>query len=115
MGVCDSASKVLSTTNAIASTTNAVVSLKDLINNNTQKFTEITSSSFDKYDKDKSGYIEYSELKEVINDMAKQFNLATNVDEDLVKKAFESLDTNKDGKLSKEEFTQLTKEKLLAL
>ena len=115
MGVCNSTTKVLSATGAIASATSAVVCLKDLINNNTKKFTEITSSSFDKYDKDKSGYIEYSELKEVINDMAKQFNLATNVDEDLVKKAFESLDTNKDGKLSKEEFTQLTKEKLLAL
>ena len=116
MGVCDSAAtKAVATTSAITSATNAVTSLKNLISTNNTKFTDITSSAFDKYDKDKSGYIEQAELKEVINDMAKQLNQTTNIDEDVVKKALETLDTDKDGRISKEEFTKLTQEKLLAL
>ena len=114
MGVCDTAQKAVATTNAISSATNAITSLKNLIGD-TNKFTSITSSTFDKYDKDKSGYIDQDELKEAINDMAKQLNQTTNVDEDVVKKALETLDTDKDGKISKDEFTKLTKEKLLDL
>ena len=116
MGVCESATtKAVATTSAITSATNAITSLKNLISTNNTKFTDITSSAFDKYDKDKSGYIEQAELKEVINDMAKQLNQTTNIDEDVVKKALETLDTDKDGRISKEEFTKLTQEKLLAL
>ena len=119
MGVCESATtKAVATTSAITSATSAIssiTSLKNLISNNSSKFTEITTSSFDKYDKDKSGYIEQAELKEAINDMAKQLNQTVNIDEDVVKKALETLDTDKDGKISREEFTKLTQEKLLAL
>ena len=115
MGVCDSAAtKAVATTSAITSATNAVTSLKNLISTNNTKFTDITSSAFDKYDKDKSGYIEQAELKEVINDMANHLNKSTNIDEETVKKVLETMDTDKDGKMSKEEFIKISREKLLA-
>ena len=113
MGACDSAVKqVNSTTRAVNSTQKAINSVKKLINNKTQ-FNQMTSSSFDKYDKDKSGYIEESELKEVINEMAIQLNLNTDISQDDVKKVLDTIDINKDGKISKEEFENLSKEKLL--
>ena len=113
MGVCDSATKVVQTTSAISSAANTITSIKSLLGNTTE-FNQLTSDSFDKYDKDKSGYIEQAELKEVINDVASKLNKTTNIDEETVKKALESIDTNQDGKISKEEFTKVSHEKLLA-
>ena len=114
MGVCDSATtKVDSTTSAISSATNAISSIKNLLND-TIHYTQFASNTFDKYDKKKSGYIEQAELKVVINDMASHLNKSTNIDEEKVKKALETIDTDKDGKISKEEFIKISREKLLA-
>ncbi len=114
MGVCDSATtKVDSTTSAISSATNAITSIKNLLNDTTH-YTQFASNTFDKFDKTKSGYIEQAELKEVINDMANHLNKSTNIDEETVKKALETMDTDKDGKMSKEEFIKISREKLLA-
>ena len=68
---------------------------------------------FDKYDKDKSGYIEQSELKEVINELASKLNKETNISEDIVKKALDQIDTDEDGKISKTEFCNTSRLKLL--
>ena len=113
MGACDSATKVLNTTSAISSATNSILSVKNLLSNKV-KFNEMTSDSFDKYDKDKSGYMEEAELKEVINDVAAKLNKATNIDEETVKKVLQTIDTNKDGKISRDEFNALSHEKLVA-
>ena len=114
MGACDSAlKKVNSTTRTIRSSQRAINSVKKLINNKTQ-FNKVSTSSFDKYDKNKNGYLEQAELREAINDMAKQLNLNTDISEEDVKNVLQAIDTNKDGRISKKEFSNLTKEKLLA-
>ena len=114
MGACDSAVKQInSTTRAVRSTQKAINSVKKLLNNKTE-FNKMATSSFDRYDKDKSGYIEEAELREVINEMAIQLHVSTDISQDDVKRVLSSIDTNKDGKISKEEFEALSKEKLLA-
>ena len=114
MGACDSTvKKVNSTSRVIRSSQKAIKSVKKLLNNKV-KFNQVTSSSFDKYDKDKSGYIEQAELKDVINEMASQLNRDTDISEEDVKNVLQAIDTNKDGKISKQEFSNLSKEKLLA-
>ena len=113
MGACDSAlKKANSASRTIRSSRRAINSVKKFINNKT-KFNQVTTSSFDKYDKNKNGYLEQAELKEAINDMARQLNLNTDISEEDVKHVLQVIDTNKDGKISKQEFSSLTKEKLL--
>ena len=113
MGACDSAAKKVNTySRALRSSKRAINSVKKLINNKV-KYTEVTSSAFDKYDKDKSGYIEQSELKAVIKDMAAKLNQETEISEEDVINVLQTIDTNRDGKISKEEFANLSREKLL--
>ena len=114
MGACDSTvNQINSTSRAVSSSQKAINSVKKLLNSKTE-FNKVTTSSFDKYDKDKSGYIEEAELKEVINEMAIQLHIKSDISQDDVKKVLNSIDINKDGKISKEEFETLSKEKLLA-
>ena len=110
MGSCDSA--VNQESKPTLSTKKSVNSVKKLVAKKTQ-YSEFTSSVFDKYDKNKSGYIEKDELRELINDMAEQLNLGHDISQDDVKKILETIDTQESGKISKEEFTKLSREKLL--
>ena len=107
MGVCESAGNKASS--ALDSAKNAV---KGILNDETQ-FANYSESAFDKYDTDKSGYIEQSELKNVIDELASKLKQDTNISEDVVKKALEYIDADKDGKISKEEFTKTSRVKLL--
>ena len=110
MGSCDSA--VNQESKPTFSTKKSVNSVKKLVAKKTQ-YSEFTSTVFDKYDKDKSGYIEKSDLREVINDMAETLNIGHDISQDDVKKILETIETKEDGKISKEEFTKLSREKLL--
>ena len=107
MGICDTAKD--KTSQAIDSVKSSV---KDLLNDENKYFT-FSSDVFDKYDKDKSGYIEQTELKEVINELAKKLNQETKVSEDVVKAALDHMDTDTDGKISRDEFCKTSRNKLM--
>ena len=109
MGICDSAgNKVKETIDS------AKKNVKNLLDDE-EKYTNLTGDIFDKYDKDKSGYIEQTELKEVINDLASKLNQETNIPEDVVKKALDQMDIDEDGKISRTEFCNTSRVKLLQI
>lgn len=64
---------------------------------------------FKKYDTDKSGTIEVHELAQVVKDIFMAKGGDKQVKEADVKRVMTALDTNGDGKLSKEEFFVLLK------
>ena len=73
------------------------------------KFNGTMDSAFEKFDKDKSGFIEKSELKDLVNFLIQKVKKDTGVSEDQLSKVFELMDDDKDGKISKEEFIELFK------
>ncbi len=77
------------------------------------KFSNYADSAFDKYDTNRTGYIEYTEFRKVLDDLAGVFCKGENIAEEEVKKNFELIDTDKDGKISKGEFANSTILKLL--
>jgi Ca2+-binding EF-hand superfamily protein len=77
--------------------------------NDEDKFNEICKNTFEKFDKDKSGFIEANEFVQVMKYFCKENNLNIPTQCDTYDK-FKSLDKNKDGKLSLEEFSILIKE-----
>lgn len=82
--------------------------------NDPQIFNLIVDSSFDDADKNKSGFIEKSELKKVFDEISTKFH-APFASEEEVTKELKRLDLNKDSKLSKKEFSVLVKEILLLM
>ena len=107
MGICDSAKETIKN-----ATESAKSSVSEILNNES-KFANYSESAFEKYDTDKSGYIEQAELKKVIDELAANFSKDTNISEEDVKKVLEQIDTDNDGKISKEEFTKTSRLKLL--
>lgn len=75
-------------------------------------FGMMVESSFNKYDTDKSGYIEKSELMEVLKQMNKDLKRPEPTEKEVNAKLKE-LDINSDGKISKEEYEKLVKEMIL--
>lgn len=63
---------------------------------------------FDKYDFNKNNMIEPDELKALMHDMSKEIGIPTPSDEDVMK-VMDDTDTNKDRKISREEFLNLFK------
>lgn len=82
--------------------------------NDPKNFESIVNAAFDQADKDKSGFVERNELKAVFDEISNQFK-APKATEEEVDKQLKRLDTNKDGKISKAEFSVLVKEILTAL
>ena len=72
-------------------------------------------TAFDKVDVDKNGYLEKEELRELVQDIVHKIKKDTNVPEDKVKSAMELIDTDGDGKITKEEFRKTSRAKLLAI
>ena len=52
-------------------------------------------------------------MKKVIDELASKLKQDTNISEDVIKNALEYIDTDRDGKISKEEFTKTSRLKLL--
>ena len=66
---------------------------------------------FDEYDKDKSGFLDKTEMKAVLKELAASIpddkGKSMEVTDKDVEEAMKDLDTNQDGKISLEEFSQL--------
>jgi len=102
MGICQSA------------VNKGKTSLKGLVEDE-EKFNQYMDTAFDKVDVDKNGYLEKHELTQLIQDLVHKLKKDTNVPEDKVQSALELIDTNKDGKVTKEEFKKTSRAKLLAI
>ena len=107
MGICDSENqKIKSPTEYSNSNPNVNANLN-------YQFANYADSAFDKYDTNRTGYIEYTEFRKVLDDLAGVFSKGENIAEEEVKKNFDLIDTDRDGKISKEEFINSTIFKLL--
>ena len=62
----------------------------------------IYESTFNEYDKDKSGFIDYGELKQLLESTFKKAGLT--LTEEAIQYHVAKFDTSKDGKISLEEF-----------
>ena len=89
-------------------------SLKELLDDE-KKFNEYMDTAFDKVDADKNGYLEQHELKELVQDIVNKLKKDTNVPEDKVKSAMDLIDTDGDGRITKQEFRKTSRAKLLAI
>lgn len=67
-------------------------------------------SVFTKYDADKSGTLEYSEIKNLITDAFGKLGHPREVTDEDVKKFGQAVDKNSDGKVSREELFQIFKQ-----
>ncbi len=79
------------------------------------KYNDYSDKAFDQVDTNKNGYIEKEELTKLINELIIKFKKDTRVPEDKVKSALELMDTDGDGRISKEEFRKTSRTKLLAI
>ena len=64
---------------------------------------QVARQIFDKFDKNKDGSVEKSELKPLLSTISKQLNLPDPTDED-IENGLKELDLNKNGKWEFEEF-----------
>ena len=69
-------------------------------------FGQIVDNAFKEADTDKSGFIETNELTVVISKIHKKLDLPEPTKE-VINEYLKQFDTNKDGKISKEEFVKV--------
>ena len=80
------------------------------------KFNGYMDSCFEKVDTDNSGYIEEKELETLIKKVTELLKFKKiEVTEEQINNALKLMDTDKDGKISKEEFRKTSRTKLLAI
>ncbi len=72
------------------------------------KVDKICSDFFSSVDKNKNGVLEFREIKRILSKFAEDTDTAQHDDEE-IRKAFNQLDTNKDGKINLDEFKNLFK------
>jgi len=65
----------------------------------------IAAEIFDQYDKDKNGYLDYKEVKFMLEDTYKGLNYTVKTEE--ISNFLKSYDLNHDGKISKQEYIQV--------
>ena len=70
--------------------------------------TDAVEEIFEKLDKDKSGFIEQSEFRASMFELAKKLN-APEPTESEITQTLNSIDSNKDGKISKKEMEDLVR------
>ena len=90
-----------------------VDSIKDILNDE-NKLNEITKTSFDIVDIDKSGTIDEFELEKILAQISSDMGADPPTRED-VKDVLKYLDTDKSGKIDFEEFKVLIKDVLEAM
>jgi len=88
-------------------------SIYKILNNN-RKFEIIARSSFNFVDEDKSGFIEYKELKRLLTQLSKDLKIECPSDNE-VKEILEQLDIDKSGNIEYKEFTVFLKDLLVFL
>ena len=89
-------------------------SFKSVINDE-KKYNGYSDEVFDKLDKNKNGYIEKDELAHLIQELINKLKKETIIPEDKVETALKLIDTDGDGKISKEEFRKTSRTKLLSI
>ena len=89
-------------------------SLKSILNDE-KKYNGYSDSVFEKVDKNKNGYVEKDELATLIQELIKKLKKETKIPEDKVQLALKVIDTDGDGKISKEEFRKISRTKLLSI
>ena len=89
-------------------------SFKSVINDE-KKYNGYSDEVFDKLDKNKNGYIEKDELTHLIQELINKLKKEAIIPEDKVETALKLIDTDGDGKISKEEFRKTSRTKLLSI
>lgn len=83
----------------------------ETILNDESKLNEIVKAAFESVDTDGSGYIEEAELKVVMTSVARDISMPEPTEQD-VAEVLRELDSNRDGKVSQEEFKVLIRQVL---
>ena len=83
----------------------------ETILNDESKLNEIVKAAFESVDTDGSGYIEEAELKVVMTSVARDISMTEPTEQD-VAEVLRELDSNRDGKVSQEEFKVLIRQVL---
>ena len=87
--------------------------IKEILNDD-DKFKQVVKLSFDVVDTDKSGLIDYNELREVVNQMARGMKSGPPSKKD-VQEVLDHLDVDHNGKIDFEEFSELVRDVLNAM
>jgi len=110
MGICQSTNNSKKNKNNSDNTNNNNINLKTnkktIININDGMFGQILDKTFNEADINKSGFIEYNEFKEFMAKIHKKLNLPEPTDNDM-NEYLKKYDTDKDGKISKQEFVKV--------
>ena len=72
-------------------------------NSNQKNIRKVAKEIFNRFDKDKSGFIEKDELRELLITVSKQLNLPILTEKE-IEEGLKQLDNNNDGKLQFNEF-----------
>ena len=79
-----------------------------------QQFNQFFASSFDKYDRNRDGKIDYKEFQPLINDMCQQIikKYGNGPTVDKIRQAWYAMDSNKSGYITRQEFTTKAKREI---
>ena len=79
-----------------------------------QQFNSFFATSFDKYDRNRDGKIDYQEFQPLINDMCQQIvaKYGNGPTVDKIRQAWYQMDTNRSGYITRQEFTTKAKREI---
>ena len=79
-----------------------------------QYFNQFFATSFDKYDRNRDGKIDYREFQPLVNDMCQQIvqRYGNGPTVDKIKQAWYAMDTNRSGYITRQEFTTKAKREI---
>ena len=79
-----------------------------------QYFNQFFATSFDKYDRNRDGKIDYREFQHLVNDMCQQIiqRYGNGPTVDKIKQAWYAMDTNRSGYITRQEFTTKAKREI---
>ena len=79
-----------------------------------QYFNQFFATSFDKYDRNRDGKIDYREFQPLINDMCQQIiqRYGNGPTVDKIKQSWYAMDTNRSGYITRQEFTTKAKREI---